>query len=322
MLQASEYNIRNYLRWYHTTKNFTHVEKRKQLVKTPKALVLLSVAWIIVLSLLYVVLCFVWRGTAPLNYIFSLLILLFAPYALAYGIATLLLVGTICIQWPAHYFIIKKARRRLAAHKAFKIAIAGSFGKTSMREIIKTVVGEGKRVATPGGSHNTPLGISAFIRNLKGDKDVLIFELGEYYPGDVRALCELVQPDLGIITGVNEAHLQKFKSLDATTRTIFELAQWLGKKPLYVNAENKLAREYASKEHIRYTSNGIGEWKALDPHTDLSGTSFVLSMHDQKLKLTSKLLGLHQIGPLLAACAIAARLGIPFDKIQKGIAKT
>src|SRR3989344_4805741 len=196
MLQASEYNIRDYLAWYGRTRDFSRVEKRKRLEKTPKAVGLL------------------------ITFQFVL------PYVLAVAILVLRV-----IQWPVERYITSQAARALARHPAVKIAIAGSFGKTSMREILKTVLAEGKKVAAPPGSYNTPLGIAQFVRTLSGDEDVLIFEFGEYYPGDVRKLCELVEPHLGIITGINEAHLEKFKTIERTAATIFELADYLSEGP-------------------------------------------------------------------------------------------
>lgn len=322
MLQASEYNIRDYLSWYHRTEDFGHVERRKVLVTTPKTILLLIIAWIIILALYGTGFFVLWTSDAPLGYFVFLCIVLFTPYILAYAIVGSLLAVKIFIQLPIEYIIIKRARQKLAVHKGLKIAIAGSYGKTSMREILKTVLSEEKKVSGPPHSYNTLLGISRFVQSLKGDEDILIFELGEYYPGDVRKLCNLVKPQLGVITGVNEAHLEKFKSLDKTVNTVFELAEWLGENPLYINGENKLAKEHASAKHIIYDRKGVGAWKVEEFFTDLTGTLFVLAGNGQKVEFRSKLLGLHQVGPLVAAVDIAVHLGVPLDKIQKGIENT
>ena len=321
MLQASEYSTRDYLNWYHQTKDFTRVERRKQLVRTPKSLLMLSIAWLIIFLLAGTVVYLFWSGAAN-KYAFLLLIIVSAPFILAYGIIIPLLVIQAFIQWPIQYVIIRQARNRLRSHAGLKIAIAGSYGKTSMREILRTVLSQGKKVAAPPHSYNTPLGISQFIKGLKGDEEVLVFEFGEYYPGDIRALCELVQPDMGIITGINEAHLEKFKSLKKTAGTIFELAQWLGNKPLYFNADNELTRKNAAVSHIGYSRRGVGGWKVENPVTGLAGTEFTLAKNDQKIFCSSRLIGLHQVGPLTAAVDIAVKVGMPLDEIQKGVRNT
>jgi UDP-N-acetylmuramoyl-tripeptide--D-alanyl-D-alanine ligase len=322
MLQASEYNIRDYLAWYHKTKNFTRVERRKQFVRTAKGLLLLSIAWTIFFLLVGTAISILLIGAGSLKYILPLLIIFFSPYILAYGIIIPLLVIRVLIQWPVQYLIINKAKQKLKIHTAVRIGIAGSFGKTTMREILKTVLSEGKKVAAPPHSYNTLLGISQFIKTLEGDEEVLVFELGEYYPGDVRKLCDLVQPSMGVITGVNEAHLQKFKSLERTVKTIYELADYLERRPVYVNGENELARKNARSGHILYDRGRVGNWKIENPKTDLTGTSFILTKNDTRLELKSALLGLHQIGPLAASAEIALNLGLSFDQVKEGISKT
>src|ERR1019366_5388865 len=106
---------------------------------------------------------------------------------------------------------------------------------TTFKEALATILSAGQTVAATPGNMNTPLGISRFVAKLTGKEDILIFELGEYYPGDIKQLCELTKPNLGIITGINEAHLDKFKTLARTTATIFELADYLRAEPLYKN---------------------------------------------------------------------------------------
>ena len=322
MLQASEYNIRDYFTWYRKTKDFTHVEQRKRFVGTAKGILLLVIAWAIVFLLMVGASSMLWIVASPFKYGIAFLIVLLSPFLLAYGIVIPLLVIKILIQWPVEYLIIKKARQKLKAHSAIKIGIAGSFGKTTMREILKTVLAQGKKAAAPPHSYNTPLGISRFVKTLKGDEDVLIFEFGEYYPGDIRKLCNLTQPNIGIITGVNEAHLQKFKSLERTVKTIYELADYLGDKPLYVNGESELARKNARPLHIIYSREHVGNWRIENQKTDLTGTSFTLINRDTKLELKSKLLGLHQIGPLSAAVSMALDFGLSPIQAKIGVSKT
>ena len=243
------------------------------------------------------------------------------PFVLPYVLAVAILVLRV-IQWPVERYITSQAARALARHPAVKIAIAGSFGKTSMREILKTVLAEGKKVAAPPGSYNTPLGIAQFVRTLSGDEDVLIFEFGEYYPGDVRKLCELVEPHLGIITGINEAHLEKFKTIERTAATIFELADYLSEGPVYVNGENELARSIAPRDSIFYTRDGARRWRAKNASTNLAGTTFILESGDEKIEVHSELLGLHMLGSLAAASDIASRVGLTNAQIRSGLART
>lgn len=322
MLQASEYNAYAYIRWLRRAKDFRTIEIRKKLEQTHKALFLLITGWVMFTALYMAAFISIVLFEVPYGPLLFILILGAAPYIVAYGILIPLFVIQICIQKPMTRARVKRAREKLRRHSAVKIGIAGSYGKTSMREILVTVLAEGKRVAAPEESINTPLGVCGFVESLTGNEEVLIFEMGEYYIGDIAYLCNIIQPDIGIITGINEAHLEKFGSLENTTRTIFELAVYLGNKPLYVNTENENVRKTAKSHHIPYNRNGVGNWKIQNPKTDLSGTSFDLVQEAMQISVTSKLLGLHQLGPLAAAADVALRIGIPIAVLAKGLNKT
>lgn len=326
MLQATEYDIREYLRWYHRTHNFTQVERRKRLVMTPKALLLFTY------SAVTQVFAWIWGGYGIyqafvihhwLIFIMNVVLTAISPYITAYSVLIPLLIGQIIIQKPRQRGIVRRAQQKLQKHDATKIAVAGSYGKTSFREILKDVLGQSKRVAAPPASFNTPLGISKFVDTLRGDEEVLIFELGEYYPGDIRDLSQLVDPSIGIITGINEAHLSKFKTLDRTVNTIFELGDHLGENPLYVNGESALAAERVEPGYpFLYSRKGVNGWEVTDVKTGLDGTSFTATKADRVVGANSQLLGLHQIGPLVAAIDIADALGLTAQQIKDGIAAT
>jgi len=322
MLQATEYDTGDYLEWFLRVRDFGNVEQRKQLTKTSKARLVMLLTWLLSVVTYGSVALLALQLTGSARIIALVLGVLVAPYVIGIGIIVPLMLVRILVQKPMEFFITRRAHAALSKHPAVKIAIAGSFGKTSMREVLKAVLEQGKKVAAPPHSYNTPLGISRFVQNLHGDEEILIFELGEYYPGDVRKLCRLVQPDIGVITGINEAHLKKFKTLDKTVGTIFELADWLGDKPVYVNEENELAAQAAKSQHTLYSRKGAGRWKVKSVATDLSGTQLVLAHGDSEIKATSQLLGLHQVGPLAAAAEIAASFGLTNTQIKAGLEAT
>ena len=321
MLQASEYHIGEYIAWLRNVKDFRTVERRKHLVWTLKSGAVYVVAWLLLLGLLVLTLPFLVIG-GVVGYILFILGLFAVLFGFPYVLTLPLLFLQYVVQKPLEWIIVRKATQKLKQHRGIKIGIAGSYGKTSMREILRTVLETDLIVAAPPHSYNTPLGISSFIDTLKGDEEVLIFEMGEYYPGDIKTLSKLVRPDIGIITGVNEAHLEKFKTLDRTQKTIFELADWLDGKPLYINAESVHARTYAeSKEYANvhfYDKTSIDDSDITGIETNLDGTLFTVGKHTYH----SKLLGEHQVGPLACAVAVAKRLDISEEKIIAGVEKT
>lgn len=321
MLQASEYNITDYIDWYRNTENFSQVEIRKSFVKSAKSNVVLVSIWLTMFCLYLLAVSFIWLISKPLNYFAVAIFVFLAPFILPY----LLIIPMVVIklfQYPVEWQILKKAKQKISFHRGLKIAIAGSFGKTSMREILKTVLSQGKRVAAAPHSYNTPLGISKFIETLDGSEDIVIFELGEYYPGDIDKLCKIIHPDIGVITGINEAHLKKFKTLERTIETIFELSKYVSPQKLYVNAESELAGKRAAGEYIKYNRAGVKDWKVTKPVTGLDGTSFFLENGSNAIQLHSSLLGLHQVGPLALGVEIATQAGLTLSQAQEGIAKT
>lgn len=342
MLQASEYNIPDFFIWFGRTKDFSRVEERKTLVKTPKALVLFVFSWLSHVLFFILTLSTLWIFNAYLSFVLFLFFFFLFPYFTLYAVTLFASVIEI-IQSPIEKIIINKAKIKLQKHKALKIAVAGSYGKTTMKEILKTVLEEGKKVAATPENKNTPLGITKFVENLEGDEEILIFEMGEYYPGDIKKLCEIVNPSIGIVTGVNEAHLNKFKSLEKTAKTIFELADFLKQKEnakLYVNSDNRVSEEkayhYKNQDEsffdiYTYGQTGIkniagaseSNWKVEGAESDLSGVSFVLKDNKREgVVVRSKLLGLHQVGPLSVSVHIARNLGVKLENIELGLKKT
>ena len=319
MLQANEYYPFEYLAWYHRTSDFWNIEKRKHLVYTTKAILLSAFAWFSVVFGAISSALVAWQTGLP-GFLAAIVGFVLAPFIVPYTLF-LLILALNALQKPLEASIIAQAKRTLKKHPAIKIGIAGSFGKTSMREILKTVLSQGKRTASPGGSHNTPLAIARFVRSLSGNEEVLIFEFGEYYPGDIKKLCKFVEPDWGVITGVNEAHLERFGTLRRAKETIFELADYLGEKPMYINGEGVPAHKHKA-EHVFYDKSGTDSWKVETATTNIDGTTIDFSHNGKKIQVHSRLLGLHNVGPLAAAADIASRLGLSGEQIQRGISHT
>jgi hypothetical protein len=150
MLQASEYDLREYFMWHRRVRDFRYVEKRKKLVMTAKARLLFIFLWLMVLAGFLVNIIVILKLTEAANWLWLPALVLFdliIPISYAYLIVIPLWLGQILIQKPKEYFIIKKARDKLADIDTIKIAIAGSYGKTTFKENLKTVLEGGKKVA-------------------------------------------------------------------------------------------------------------------------------------------------------------------------------
>jgi len=212
MLQATEYQVRPYLKWFWRTNDFGKVMYRKTLVKTRPAKLLLAAISIGMLAQFVVAIHYGivgYQNRIAAEVILSVGIFLLAPMTWAHLIVVPLEVGRLFISKPKQKVAVKQSRQTFANTKAIKIAIAGSYGKTTMKEILLTVLSEGKKVAATPANKNVAISHARFANKLKGDEEVLIIEYGEGAPGDVAKFAKITQPDIGIITGLAPAHLDR-----------------------------------------------------------------------------------------------------------------
>jgi UDP-N-acetylmuramoyl-tripeptide--D-alanyl-D-alanine ligase len=299
--------------------------KRRKLKLTQKVKLLRATLWLMWCVLIAAIAVSVYFGNMTQNYVWGLIglgIITMLPFVLAYGIVIPLLIGRVLIQAPRERALIASASKIFETHAGRHIAIAGSFGKTTAKEILATVLSEGLSVAATPGNMNTPIGISRFARRLTGKEEVLIVELGEERAGDVARLAKLTRPDMGVITGINEAHLQSFRTLDRTVGAIFELVDYLGSRPVYKNRANTLVAEHTAKDDpYLFDAHGANGWVVSEIKTSLHGTTFVVSKGDKKIHAHTKLVGLQTIGITIAAIAIADELGLSAKQITAGLAK-
>lgn len=323
MLQSCDYDIKSYISWLNRTDDFRQVMIRRELDYTNKAKLLLLFIWLVSIVLYIYSVISIIQSIASQAYFFGpfgLIVFILTPLIVSYVVIAPLWLGRVLIQDPLERKTIENARQTITKHPAVKIAIVGSYGKTTAKEVLSTILREGKIVAATPGNINTPLGISQFATGLKGDEDVLIFELGEGKPGDIKELCELTQPTIGVMTGISEAHLESFGTIEEITREIFEIAKYLGDKPLYKNAECELIRNRINPDDkFAYTRMGVSVWKLTGAKTDFDGTQIETENGYEKISAHSGLLGYHNVGIVLAATSIANYVGLNSSQIQTGI---
>jgi UDP-N-acetylmuramoyl-tripeptide--D-alanyl-D-alanine ligase len=98
--------------------------------------------------------------------------------------------------------IIAQAKQKVAQFpNLIVIGITGSYGKTSVKEMLKAMLETSCTVIATPGTHNTPLGISEFIlQHLTAHTEIMIVEMGAYLPGDITQLCEIVKPHIAVLT--------------------------------------------------------------------------------------------------------------------------
>jgi UDP-N-acetylmuramyl pentapeptide synthase len=325
MLQSNEYQIAPYLQWVWRTKDFRNVMQRRMLEPTRAARLLLLALRIGIILQLACGLWLIWMGASGSilgGQAFGAALILSYPLLWPYFVVVPLLLGRWFISLPAEKLAIEESGIIFAKHPAAKIAVAGSYGKTTMKELLSTVLSEGLKVAVTPANKNVSSSHARFAKRLKGDEQVLVIEYGEGGPGDVERFARITQPTHAIITGLAPAHLDHYKTLHAAGQDIFSVADYLDGKQVYVNGDSPSVKPFLKKSYAIFNHSGALGWKVSAAKTDLTGTSFVLKKGKQSLKLHSGLIGAHQIGYLSLVATLGLELGLSEKQIVAGIAKT
>lgn len=325
MLQATEYQPGAYLQWHRRTRNFRRVMRRRTLDMTKAArLLLLALAGGMMLQIiLAVVLAAVGWSTDSLGLILAgVLVFILYPLVWAYVVVVPLVLGRVFIVQPRQRRLIVASEALFAEHPGVKIAVAGSYGKTTMKELLATVLSEGKKVAATPANKNVAISHAVFARKLEGDEDVLIIEYGEGAPGDVAGFARITHPTIGVITGLAPAHLDKYKTLQAAGEDIFSLATYLHDQNVYVAGESAPLESFVRPEHHAFTRESVLDWKISDIKITLDGTDFVMKRGSDVLSLHSGLLGGHQVAPLALVAALGIELGLSPAQVERGVSRT
>lgn len=229
--------------------------------------------------------------------------------------------------------IISRARRRIASLPHLTIiGIAGSYGKTTMKEVIATLLAQKFTVVKTPESVNTPVGIARLIvKKVTAQTRVFIVEMGEHYHGDIAYLCRITPPAISVVTGINEAHLERLKTIENVVATIFEIAEGTVRDGIIVlNADDELIQNHYKKyTHGRETffysasPSPVSPYHGRDVVIDESGTGMTFTLFDGERSLstfTVPFLGQYVIGDIAAAWMIGRRLGMNNGELARGIA--
>ncbi len=207
------------------------------------------------------------------------------------------------------------------------IGITGSYGKTSTKHYLNRILQEQWDVLMTPGSYNTTMGVIRTVREMmKPYTEIFICEMGAKNIGDIKEICDLVHPDMGIITAVGEQHLESFKTIENVQRTKFELADAIPAGGfVLVNNDFPYAasREVTNTTALRY---GIEAKEADYYATDIvygkEGTRFVVHTPEgAEYPFETRLVGECNISNLIPAIAIALRLGMPVDKVRFAVSR-
>lgn len=305
--------------------NLAGQKYKKPLVMTPRATrifsVMLGLAAIIIAAV--AVLCVVKGYSLDLVATTALAVYCFSH---AFAIAANTLLKPVEARINQKYY--DDAKRIIDGMPDLKIiGVTGSYGKTSTKHYLNRILSEKYDVLMTPGSFNTTMGVIRTIREyLKPYNEVFICEMGAKQPGDIKEICDLVHPSMGIVTAVGEQHLESFKTIENVQRTKFELVDALPADGLAVINDDfpfVANRNVENVECIRYavSAKGAAQYTAEDITYTPSGTSFsVVTPAGERLAFSTHLVGECNVSNLLAAIIVALRLDVPVEKIRYAVA--
>ncbi|MDE6586367.1 MAG: UDP-N-acetylmuramoyl-tripeptide--D-alanyl-D-alanine ligase [Clostridia bacterium] len=251
---------------------------------------------------------YVWGSAvfSSLRYVpLSLLPLLLIPLvAAANGLAKIYEV-------PRNRGYIKKATGKLKNSQITVVGITGSFGKTSTKQILASMLSKKYRVLSTPRSHNTPLGLALSINsNDLNDYDIFIAEMGARHVGDIAELCELCPPKYALITGICPQHLESFGSEENIVKAKGEILSSCGEAVItgeYID----LFKAYPCPKS---TAAAVSEIEC-----GKDGSNFSLTFDGKTVKTHTKLLGAHAVDNIALAASLCYKLGMTAEEIAGAI---
>ena len=312
--QLENYNIKKYIKNI-LQFNFSFGNKnRLKYTKHVQRIILIIFLWNIFLSIFLILFC------NNFWIIFSVIVALVivSPVSI---VIPLILDKPIEKEIQKKY--IKRAKRKLALSKCKKIAITGSYGKTTTKNFLMQILKTEFDVCATPKSFNTPMGVcKTILENLKETDDFFIVEMGARQKGDIDFLAKFVGVDFGIITPIGNCHLETFGSLANIEKTKYELCENT-KGIVIFNAKSPSTKKlYGLYPYIKYL---VCEEKsfafAKNIKTSEHGSSFMLTLDGNKFPCRTKLFGKTNIDNVVVASAMAYLLGMSLIGIKNAIEK-
>ncbi len=224
-----------------------------------------------------------------------------------------------------HY--INDAKRILNSFggKLKVIGITGSFGKTSSKTILTAMLKEKFEVFTTPKNFNTTLGVVRSIREyLKPQTEIFVCEMGAKKTGDIKELCDLVSPSCALITTVGPQHLDTFGSVDNVFKTKFELydsAKLKNGKVFTCGDSEEIKSRINGMDVILYGTDSSYSYYADNIEYTAQGETFDLHLAGETVKITTKLLGSHNVLNIVGAAAVAHSFGVSAQQIKFAVSR-
>lgn len=316
LLQLENYEIRRYFRILDRKGYFfSKIPLRKKKIDWTK-----KISAIFVFALLITLAGFLLF--LKISIIFSaawiVLALLIFPLFYTFGLAIIMPFDLL-----AKTMIMSKVKKLVVSNQKVKIiGIAGSYGKTTMKNVIAQVLAEKYNVEPTPGNINTPVGTASwYLKNKKDNTDYLLIEFGEEYPRDNEKIAKIFPLDIVVVVGINEAHFERFENIETTAKAIFESVTF--SKPdalVFLNSDDKNIMEFQHKFVGDKKITFYGRKNINNAKFDADKLRWSAEIADFG-EVSVPILGRYILSDIDATVKIGKLLGLSDDEITKGLSK-
>ena len=215
---------------------------------------------------------------------------------------------------------VQKTKKEFAGNDCLiKIAITGSFGKTTVKNVLFSMMSERYETVKTEKNFNTPLGIAKSAKNVSAETRAFIAEMGARRRGDIKKLCDVVRPQYAIITGVTGQHLETFKTLDNVYAEKFSVLDYIPEDGFCIVNRRGIEREIDLPKNAFFVG-GTGDFAYADEiRINSNGSNFCLYLDGKKYAAETRLLGRHNVDDIVLAAAMAKKLGVDDSDIIRAI---
>jgi UDP-N-acetylmuramoyl-tripeptide--D-alanyl-D-alanine ligase len=300
----------------------------KPLVFTDRAQRLLAAALAPAVLLIFAGISLAWVGLSTSGLI-VLLVLAFTLLSLAPWVLLAANFALRPLQSAINRRYVQRARDSLHDWAPLTIGVTGSYGKTTTKFCIGAVLAADRPTLVTPESYNSFLGVIRTINeHLQWRHRAFVVEMGMFRRGDIRELCELVHPSVGVITAIGPMHLERLGSIEAIVAAKAELLEALPPDGHFVtNADDPRCLELAENAKVPVTLFGIDHSRSqvLARNVGLADGRTTFDLHldgpdSPSIAVSAGLLGRHNVSNLLAAAAVGHVLGIAPARIAEGLA--
>lgn len=202
------------------------------------------------------------------------------------------------------------------------VGITGTNGKTTTKELIATILSKEFKVAFTQGNLNNHIGVPLTLLSIKKSHEIGVIEMGANHPGEIRELCEIAEPNIGLITNIGKAHIEGFGSLENVIKTKCELYDFIREHEgkVFVNKDNSTLNEKSEgMDRILYGRDDPGLFVSGTLSAETPFLNFDWNFFDHPRRVKTHLVGEYNFDNALAAAAIGKYFGINAELISSAL---